>query len=631
MCGIAGIRLIDDQINPRVLDEMCDLLHHRGPDDRGTFVEKGIGLSMRRLSIIDLSTGKQPIFNEDRSMCIVFNGEIYNFMELRSELEKRGHKFSTNSDTEVILHLYEDNGENCVQYLRGMFAFAIWDKNRERLFIARDRFGIKPLYFFWNNKVFLFASEIKSILAFPTFKRELDLEAVQQYFTFLYVPRERTLFKGISKLLPGCYLTLEKNNLNFARYYKIPQPRDQRHTMPSEAEIVDSILDVMSNTVEKHLISDVPLGAFLSGGIDSSLVVALMSKLIDQPVNTFSIGYDGEGASFDEREYALKVAKLYRTNHREVIITADKARECLPSILGELDEPIGDSSIIPNYLISEFTAKYVKVALSGLGGDELCGGYERYLGSMLAERHRRVLNLLPSSLKSAINKHLPDSATGSHFPERLKRFINYASLPMKERYYHFIAKFNTRECEGLFNRDFFQADFYSGSKVFDGYWDETNEIDGLRKFLKIDLGMYLVDDLLALSDRTSMIHSLEMRVPFIDHHLVEFFWSLPDHLKIKGLSKKYILKKTAERLLPRDIIYRKKKGFSVPLTVWFRNELKPFIVDVFSSENVKALGYFDYNYVQQILSEHISAQRNHDEKIFALLSFAVWYWKKFIP
>lgn len=629
MCGIAGLWNKSERIDKRLLDRMCDLLAHRGPDDRGIFIDENIGLSMRRLSIIDLNTGKQPIFNEDKTICIVFNGEIYNFKELRLELEKKGHCFSTNTDTEVIIHLYEEYKEKCAEFLRGMFAFAIWDSRNKSLFIARDRFGIKPLYYYWDNSTLLFSSEIKSILAAPYFERELDPEAVQQYFTFLYVPYKKTLFKGIDKLLPGCYLTIENNNLRCGKYYNLPQPHYRFNSDASEADIIDSTLDMMSNTVEKHLISDVPLGAFLSGGIDSSIVVALMSKFSNQPVNTFSIGYEGTGASFDERGYAAKVAKLYQTNHREFLVTAESVIECLPSILSNLDEPIGDSSLIPNYLISEFAAKYVKVALSGLGGDELCGGYERYLGTMIAERYMKVLKLLPGSFKSAIDKYLPDSLTGSHFPERLKRFLSYASLPMKERYYYFIAKFNNQECKKLFNRDFIIPDSASGVKVFERYWDETDQIEGLRKILKIDLGMYLVDDLLALSDRTSMMHSLEMRVPFVDHHLVEYFWSLPDDLKIKGFSKKYILKKAAEKLLPKDIIYRKKKGFSVPLTVWLRNELKPFMLDVFSSKNIKDLGYFDFNYIQVILDEHISAQRNHDEKLFALLSFAVWYQKKF--
>lgn len=627
MCGIAGLWNKNEQVNRGLLDRMCDLLAHRGPDDRGIFVDHNIGLSMRRLSIIDLNTGRQPIFNEDKSICIVFNGEIYNFHDIRADLEKKGHLFTTYTDTEAIIHLYEDYGEKCVEHLRGMFAFAIWDKKKRRLFIARDRFGIKPLFFYWDNNKFLFSSEIKSILASPAFRRELDLEAVQQYFTFLYVPHDKTLFEGIKKLLPGCYLILEDGNLRFGRYYNLPDGIDRDY--PGEEDIVDSFYDVATDTVKHHLISDVPLGAYLSGGVDSSLVVALMSQLINQPVNTFSIGYDGPGSLFDEREYASRVAKLFKTNHRELIVTSAQAKDSLPVILERLDEPFGDSSVIPNYLLSEYAAGYVKVALGGLGGDELCGGYERYLATLVAERYRRTVSVLTKGLKAAILQYLPDSSEGNHFPERLKRFINYASFPTKQRYYHFIAKFNNGERRKLFKKDIFPAEVDSSAAVFDRYWDQSTSIHGLRKLCKIDLDMYLVDDLLALSDRTSMAHSLEMRVPFVDHHIVEFFWSLPDDLKIKGFSKKYILKKAAARLLPKDIIYRKKKGFSVPLTVWFRSSLRNYIEDTLLSENVKQLGLFDLGYIRKIIDEHICAKRNHDEKIFALLSFIVWYSTKF--
>lgn len=628
MCGIAGLRTFNEAVDRSMLDRMCDLLEHRGPDDRGLFIDGSIGLSMRRLSIIDLSSGRQPIFNEDKSLCIVFNGEIYNFPDLRSELEKKGHRFYTNSDTETIIHLYEDLEEKCVERLRGMFAFAIWDKPKQRLFIARDRFGIKPLYYFWDGKTFLFASEIKSILAFPGFQRELDLEAMQEFFTFLYVPHTKTLFKGIHKLLPGCFMTLEGSNLSFGRYYNLPEPRDFVYS--SEKEVVDHFFKIGSGAIKSHLISDVPLGAFLSGGIDSSLVVGLMSKLIDRPVDTFSIGYDGDGSSFDERQYSSRVAKIFGTNHREFIVTPDQIKSCLPTILDRLDEPFGDASVIPNYLLSEFAKQFVTVALTGLGGDEVGGGYERYLGTMIAERHKRLLSLLTNGLVLSIMKRLPDSQTGAHFPERLKRFVSYAALPMKERYYHFIAKFNAKECQELFKQDVIDPlEGDPGVKVYGVFWDEITSLKELRKLMKIDMDMYLVDDLLALSDRASMAHSLEMRVPFLDHQVVEFFWALPDHFKIKGFTKKYILKKAAERLLPKEIIYRKKMGFSVPLTVWFRGILKSYVEDVLAPENIEPLSIFNSVYVRKVLDEHFSGRRNHDEKIFALLSFVIWHYKIF--
>ena len=628
MCGIAGLRTFNEAVDRSVLDRMCDLLNHRGPDDRGVFIDGSIGLSMRRLSIIDLSSGHQPIFNEDKSLCIVFNGEIYNFPDLRFDLEKKGHRFYTNSDTETIIHLYEDFEEKCVERLRGMFAFAIWDKPKQRLFIARDRFGIKPLYYFWDGKTFLFASEMKSILAFPSFQRELDLEAMQEFFTFLYVPHTKTLFKGIHKLLPGCFMILEGSNLSFGRYYNLPEPRDFVYS--SENEVIDHFFEIGSGAIKSHLISDVPLGAFLSGGIDSSLVVGLMSKLIDRPVDTFSIGYYGDASLFDERQYSSRVAKIFGTNHREFVVTPEQIKICLPTILDRLDEPFGDASVIPNYLLSEFAKQFVTVALTGLGGDEIGGGYERYLGTMIAERHKRLLSLLTNGLVLSIMKRLPDSQTGAHFPERLKRFVKHASLPAKDRYYHFIAKFNSEECGELFHKDVLSMINKGSAKdIFELFWRDTSSLTGLRKLLKVDINTYLVDDLLALSDRASMAHSLEMRVPFLDHHVVEFFWALPDHFKIKGFTKKYILKKAADRLLPREIIYRKKMGFSVPLTVWFRGVLKSYVQEVLAPENILDVGFFNPQYVQRILKEHISGERNHDEKIFALLSFIVWYWSYF--
>ena len=628
MCGIAGIFDPKEPVDPRVLEDMCDLLEHRGPDDRGIFVDRGIGLSMRRLSIIDVTTGHQPIFNEDKTLSIVFNGEIYNYLELRRELEDAGHRFITNTDTETIIHLYEECREQCVEQLRGMFAFAIWDAKERSLFIARDRFGIKPLYFWRDGDTLVFASEIKSIFAFPRVPHELDLGAVQEFFTFLYVPHSRTLFKNIRKLLPGHFMKAKDGELTFHRYYQFPEPKDT--TFSCEADAINAFFEVSLDTVRRHMISDVPLGAFLSGGIDSSLVVGLMSQLVDRPVNTFSIGYDEGSSSFDERRYAAQAADIFGTNHRELVVTPEIAKECLPVILGKLDEPFGDASVIPNYLLSEFARKYVKVALSGLGGDEICGGYERYLGTILAEQYKPLLSSLAYVFRGPITKWMPDSATGNHFPERLKRFASYASLPLKERYYHFIAKFNVMESRRLFKRDVFSSsDNGSGKRVYDSYWETDDLVTGLRKLSKMDFDTYLVDDLLALSDRTSMLHSLEMRVPLVDHVMVEFFWQLPDNLKIKRFSKKYLLKKAAEKLLPRDLIYRKKKGFSVPLTLWFRDALRPYVEDVLASENLNHLDFFDPSYIREILQEHISGKRNHDEKIFALLSFSEWHRKNF--
>ncbi|HQH26440.1 MAG TPA: asparagine synthase (glutamine-hydrolyzing) [Oligoflexia bacterium] len=625
MCGIAGI--VDYASSPTVdfVDRMVDLLTHRGPDDRGTYLDGPLGFGMRRLSIIDLSTGHQPICNEDRTLWIVFNGEIYNFLQLRQDLLDKGHKFSTQTDTETIIHLYEEYGTDCVSKLQGMFAFAIYNRQAQSLFIARDRFGIKPFYYSWNGERFLFSSEMKSLLADNKLRRKLNCDAVAQYFTFLYVPGDETLFAGIKKLLPGHTLTLDGRNLTVAQYYSLTSIQPD-YTGCSTEDWVTRFLDFGAETIKKHLISDVPLGAFLSGGIDSSLVVAVMSRLIDRPVNTFSIGYEIDGASFDELRYAKIVAEYYQTNHRELLITPQMAACSLPVMLSRLDEPIGDASVIPNYLLSEFARRHVTVVLSGLGGDEVCAGYERYLGAVLAERFSFLAPFFScAAVRWGVSK-LPDSKTGLHFPERLKRFVASCSLPVEQFYFQLISKFNQEEQQRLFSSDFrVTLKHNTSTQIYDRYWQSSAGFSLLRRLMKMDIDSYLADDLLSLSDRASMAHSLEMRVPFVDHQLVEFFWKMPDNMRLRGFNKKFLLKKVAEKLLPREVIYRRKQGFSVPLTVWFRGSLNSYLRDMLSEQNLESLGLFNQAYIQQLLDEHEKRARNHDEKLFSLLAFVVWY------
>ena len=626
MCGIAGIYDKTNAPSPSLVDEMVDRLEHRGPDERGVYLGSPLSFGMRRLSIIDLSSGTQPIWNEDRSIVIVFNGEIYNFHELRKRLLDLGHKFSTNSDTETVIHLYEEYGESCVDHLQGMFAFAIWEVEKEKLFIARDRFGIKPLFYHWNNDQLYFSSEIKSLFCAPNVSPSVDLQAINNFFTFLYVPADMSPFAGIKKLLPGHCLSLEKGNLEIKRYYQLPPVDESQFSATNITEAVDSFFETAQKIIKGHLISDVPLGAFLSGGIDSSLIVGIMSKLIDRPVDTFSIGYDSAGASFDERYYAKKVADLFGCNHRELVVTPDLVTKRLPELLNRLDEPYGDASVIPNYLLSEFAREHVTVALSGLGGDEICGGYERYLAATLTERFPLLSLLLANPISKSLANAIPDSRKGAHLPERLKRLTRDAALPFEQRYYQFIAKFNEDTKERLLKKSFLDlVNTNHSSELFSSYWERTNGFSELRRVLHIDLDTYLVDDLLALSDRTTMAHSLEMRVPFVDHKMVEYFWHIPDNLKIRGMNKKFLLKKAAERLLPKEIIYRKKTGFSVPLSVWFRDSLKPYLSDMLSEDTLKRQNFFDVKYVQTLMDEHFKAKRNHDEKLFALLSFTVWH------
>ncbi len=621
MCGITGW-LTPRQPEAAVLDRMCDALEHRGPDDRGVYLDGLVGLAMRRLSILDISSGHQPIHNEDESLWVVFNGEIYNYVELRRELEQKGHRFYTNSDTETIVHLYEDYGDETPEKLRGMFAFAVWDKKRQSLFLARDRLGIKPLYYYWDGVTFLFASEVKSLLAYPGIAREVDLQAVDQFFTYGYIPHVRTMFHGIQKLLPGTFAVLHDADLHTARYWDL-KPSGIRWT--SESECVDVFLGVFRDTVKRHLLSDVPIGAFLSGGVDSSLVVAMMSQIMERPVDTFSIGYGSEGAVYDERVYANQVATHCHTNHREFVVQPDII-DCLPKIIAHYDEPAGDSSAIPNYYLSQCVRQHVTVALSGLGGDELCAGYERYRGALFADYY----NLLPSFLRERILAPLieliPDSKAGHLIPGRAKRFVRSASLSLQDRYYHIIAKFGDAERLRLFSPDFCQSvDSTASAALYHDYWRSTAGTDSLHRLMGLDLRTYLVDDLLTLTDRVSMAHSLEVRVPFLDHEVVEFFWGIPSELKLKRLTTKYLLKKAAERLLPRSVIYRRKQGFSVPLTVWFRGVLKDYLEDTLGQESLRHIGFFNPQYVQILLDEHRNAKANHDEKLFALLSFVTWY------
>lgn len=622
MCGITGWVSHQDPPRRDLLDRMCNAQTHRGPDDRGVYLDGPVGLAMRRLSILDVSSGHQPIHNEDQSLWIVFNGEIYNYQELRAELEAKGHKFYTNTDTETILHLYEDIGEKTPQKLRGMFAFAIWDRNRHTLYVARDRFGIKPFFYYWDGVTFLFASEIKSLLLHERVQRTLDLQAMNSFFTFGYFPHTQTPFQCIQKILPGHAGILKDKEFKTFPYWEL---HETPHAYGDEREYVDAFFDVFNDAVKRHMLSEVPLGAFLSGGVDSSLVVAAMSRVSNRPIETFSIGYEGAGAAFDERVHARAVATHCHTNHHELVV-APNVMECLPHIIKHYDEPVGDSSAIPNYYLSQFVSGHVTVALSGLGGDEICAGYERYLGCRLADMYLQLPSLLRDWIIRPLVEHLPDSKTGHPFPQRAKRFVRSAALPLAERYLDIIAKFNSHERRRLFSPDVLDAAMVDASSDrFLDRWAHLHSVDSLNKLLEVDVGTYLVDDLLTLTDRMSMAHSLEVRVPFLDHEVVQYFWSIPSDLKLKGLTKKYLLKKAAERVLPASIIYRRKKGFSVPLTVWFRGPLKELLLELLSPASLNQIGIFNSAYVDTILAEHLQGRANHDEKLFALISTVMWH------
>lgn len=626
MCGICGIisHSPDLRIDKAFVEKMCEQIVHRGPDADGYYVNENMAFGMRRLRIIDLETGDQPIYNEDKTIGVVFNGEIYNYAELREDLIQKGHKFHTNADTEVLVHLYEEKGENLVRELRGMFVFAIWDTNTKKIFIARDRLGIKPLYYINTPNYFIFASELKSIVSLPVVNKEIDLDALNDYFSFLYVPAPLSIYKNIYKLPPAHYMILADKELDINQYWT--PGFDKKVCIGDENEYVDSFISLLEDSVRCRLISDVPLGVFLSGGIDSSLVVATMSRVSNGPVETFSIGYEGDGSFFDERRYSRIVSKRFGTNHHEFVLRPTNVEELLEKVVPQFDEPFADASAIPNYILSKETRKYVTVALSGLGGDELCGGYERYVGCMLGAKYRKLPKILRRHIiQKAVNR-IPDSKKGNHFNERLKRFVNSSDYSFIDRYFEIVATFNTEAKKMLLLPEVTKSVTRSSDEIFYNHYSRLSaNSDPINAMSFLDLNTYLVDDLLTLTDRMSMASSLEVRVPLIDHLLVEFFAGVPPRLKIKAYSKKYLLKKAAERLLPKEVIYRKKKGFSVPLVLWFRGEIKDYVKTILSEAALKSLGYFNPAYVTSVLDDHLSGRRNYDEKIWALINFVKWH------
>jgi asparagine synthase (glutamine-hydrolysing) len=623
MCGICGILNIDGdkKVDSDQLKKMTQVIIHRGPDDVGYYVKDNIGLGIRRLSIIDLVTGHQPISSEDQSIWVVLNGEIYNFLELRDNLIKKGHSFRTKTDTETIVHLYEEYGLECVKHLRGMFCFAIWDDKRKRLVLAKDRIGIKPLYYSVCRDQLLFGSEIKCILQHPRFERKIDSDALKDYFTFLYVPAPKTIFSGIFKLLPGHILVQEDKKLTIEKYWEVKYETFHKR---SEDYFVEGFLEKLKEAVRMHLLSDVPLGAFLSGGIDSSSVVALMSQVATKPVMTFSIGYPDENRYFDERKEAREVAEKFGTQHQEFIVKPDLV-DILPKSIKHFDEPFADSSFIPNYYISQLAREKVKVALSGLGGDELSAGYVRYLGVILGEYY----NKLPSSLKRMIKSlitSLPQVSGDNPIISRAKRFVKGVALLAQHSYLEYISAFNQEDLSKLLSGDVRkETEKYDPQQSFFSYFSHAESDDMLNKMLFLDFKTYLPDDLLTLTDRMSMAHSLEIRVPFLDHQLIEFLATVPPQLKIKNLQKKYIHKKAVSKILPKEILQKKKKGFSLPLGSWFRKELKEFVQEVLTQDQVEKTGLFNQEYINQILKEHLSFKADHESKLIALLVFIIWF------
>ncbi|HLA12395.1 MAG TPA: asparagine synthase (glutamine-hydrolyzing) [Pyrinomonadaceae bacterium] len=621
MCGIVGI--VNTGTRPAdeaLLSRMCAAIAHRGPDDDGFYVKGPIGLGMRRLSIIDVSGGRQPIPNQQESAWIVFNGEIYNYLELRQDLEKFGYRFRTNSDTEAIIHAYDRYGEECPKYLRGMFAFAIWDEHQKQLFLARDRVGKKPLLYAQIGDELIFGSEFSALLLHPRVSRDIDNAALDQYLSFMCVPAPLTAFRGVRKLEPGHTLVWRDGNIRTQRYW---QPDFSRKLNITEEEAGERAIEILRDAVRVRLMSEVPLGAFLSGGIDSSAVVALMSQESAEPVKTFSIGFEEQ--DFSELHHARRVAQHVGADHHEFIVKPD-ALEVLPVLVDHYGEPYADSSAIPTYYVARETRKHVTVALNGDGGDETFAGYERYAAMRVAENYHRLPRLLRETVVRKAVELLPTTEARRSRIRDAKRFIRAASLPRVERYLRWVSAFNSEDKKELYSTAFReQATEHNASKTLDRWFAHANGAGIVDAALLTDLMTYLPNDLLVKVDIATMAVSLEARSPFLDHHVIEFAASLPEHLKLRGLTTKYLLKRVLRKLLPAENLNRRKMGFGVPVGHWFRGSLQPFLRETLLSERALNRGMFQRETVRRLIELHTSGERDYSHQLWTLLVLEVWF------
>ena len=619
MCGLAGIYNYRnfEPVHRSLLKAMTDTLVHRGPDDEGFYASGPVGLGHRRLSIIDLEGGHQPLTNEDETVWVVFNGEIYNFGHLHDQLVKKGHIFHTRSDTEVIVHLYEEEGENCFERLRGMFAIAIWDARNRKLLLARDRVGKKPLFYFNDGSRIAFASELKAILEVPGVPREIDPEAVSDYFSFLYIPAPKSIFKNIRKVLPGHYLVASKDGIRESEYWDLSFSRIDSF---SEEQWCDRLLDTYREAVRLRLMSEVPLGAFLSGGVDSSSVVALMAGLLDGPVTTCSIGFEEE--EFNELGYAKEIAERFSTSHHEHVVHAD-AVGVIEKLVWHYDEPFADSSAVPTYYVSKAAKEHVTVVLAGDGGDENFAGYRRYY---FDQRENLVRGLLPASVRRPVFGVLANLYPKADWAPRIFRgkatFQNLARLPI-EAYFRSVSAVQSEVKEELLHGDVRrQLQGYDSVDILRGYYDRAGTTDPLSRIQYVDIKTYLSDDILAKVDRASMANSLEVRAPLLDHKLMELAATMPASIKLRGRNGKYILKKALARCLPQSILYRSKMGFAVPIARWFRTEIKDLAHDVLTSRDCETL--INATTVKRLWSEHQSGLRDRSTELWTLLMFRLW-------
>lgn len=622
MCGIAGFieknasrtGLTADE-KTEVVNRMCGVIKHRGPDDQGILVRGCLALGMRRLSIIDLESGHQPLSGCDDRVTVVFNGEIYNYRELQKKLEALGHLFHTNSDTETIVHAYEEYGAKCVDHLRGMFAFALWDESAQKLFIARDRAGKKPLYYSLTSKsTLVFASELKSLLEHPEIERETNIDALDAYLSFGYVPDPLSIFRGIEKLPPGHHLSFVNGHVVVEQYWDFNYaPTEIR----KEADYIDELRALLEEAVRMRLVSDVPLGAFLSGGIDSSAIVGFMSRASSHPVKTFSIGFEED--SYNELKFARVAAKHFGADHHEFIVTPDIC-DVVDELVWHFDEPFADPSAIPTYMVSKLARQYVTVVLSGDGGDELFGGYTRYQ----IDRKRSKLSRLPRVVRERVMRpvsaSLPHGAWG-------RNYLRNVSLDPLERYIDSISIFTELNKLSLYTNELKRKVAHEpiGASMFRGYAATVATGDALDSLLYLDSKTYLPGDILTKVDRMSMATSLEARVPFLDHKLIEFVTRIPASLKMKGLETKYIFKRAMRGIVPDEILERPKQGFGMPLQEWINSQLRGRIHETLTEQRTRERGLFEPAYVDVLLDEHERGRRDHAPALWSLLMLELWH------
>lgn len=621
MCGICGF--VDTQGGgvqfEQALRRMCRTLFHRGPDDEGYYLSERAGLAMRRLSIIDLAHGQQPVTNEDGTLWLVFNGEIYNFRELRERLEQAGHIFKSHSDTEVIIHAYEEYGRSCVEHFNGMFALAIWNSRDHSLFLARDRLGIKPLYYWRGRGGLVFGSTLTAVALHPDVPREINLRAVDTYLTFEYIPAPETILEGVRKLPAAHWLYYREGRCELRPYWEV-----KPGAVPATPEAcVEALRELIQDAVRLRLISDVPLGAFLSGGLDSSTIVAAMHAAAPASLRTFSIGFHNQ--TYNELPYARSVAARFETRHREEILQPD-INDLIETVLPHLDEPLADFSVFPTYLVSKVAAREVKVALSGDGGDELFGGYDTYLADDLERRYyRRLPAAMRTRLLPAVMGRIPPGSAKKGLINRAKRFIEGGALPAGWQHTRWMMFMTAADKNALYRQDFSEAlGAHRAEGFIEAFFAEAADLDPLAQQQVVDIKSYLVDNILVKVDRMSMAASLEARVPFLDHRLVEFALGLPAELKLSRGETKVILRRAVRDLLPEDVLRKPKQGFSIPLKHWLRGPLRPLLEDLLSPAAVRGRGYFETVAVQRWKEEHLGQRANHSHRLWALMLLEMW-------